>query len=291
MTCVCVCVCVCVRESRKGRSTIGHLSTLTTSTETRKLRKASTLRAFIDLKKAYAWVNRNLLFCKLDSLGLSSKIIKALYSLYYNVQSFVEINGNYTEWFDIKSGLKQDCILFPLLFNIFIINLVDEVKKLSVGVKLDNEKSCALLYADDVVFLCENESELQKCLDVLSTWCNTNDLVVNLDKSKLVHFRTQSRIRTDFQFSLNGNSLEAVSQYKYYGLLLAEFLKYNEMAKAVAKSASRSLGLLIAKCKANGGFEFSTFSKLVEALVMSVIEYGASIWGKKDFSCINSVKK
>ena len=190
MTCVCVCVCVCVRESRKGRSTIGHLSTLTTSTEIRKLRKASTLRAFIDLKKAYAWVNRNLLFCKLDSLGLSSKIIKALYSLYYNVQSFVEINGNYTEWFDIKSGLKQDCILFPLLFNIFIINLVDEVKKLSVGVKLDNEKSCALLYADDVVFLCENESELQKCLDVLSTWCNTNDLVVNLDKSKIVHFRT-----------------------------------------------------------------------------------------------------
>ena len=291
MTCVCVCVCVCVRESRKGRSTIGHLSTLTTSTETRKLRNASTSRAFIDFKKAYAWVNRNLLFCKLDSLGLSSKIIKALYSLYYNVQSFVEINGNYTEWFDIKSGLKQDCILFPLLFNIFIINLVDEVKKLSVGVKLDNEKICALLYADDVVFLCENESELQKCLDVLSTWCNTNDLVVNLDKSKLVHFRTQSRIRTDFQFSLNGHSLEAVSQYKYYGLLLAEFLKYNDMAKAVAKSASRSLGLLIAKCKANGGFEFSTFSKLVEALVMSVIEYGASIWGKKDFSCINSVKK
>jgi hypothetical protein len=53
---------------------------------------------------------------------------------------------------------------------------------------------------------------------VLRTWCNTNDLVVNLDKSKLVHFRTQSRIRTDFQFSLNGNSLEAVSQYMYLGL-------------------------------------------------------------------------
>ena len=76
----------------------------------------------------------------------------------------------------------------------------------------------------------------------------------------------------------------------YLGLLLTEFLKYNDTANAVAKSASRSLGLLIAKCKANGGFAFSTFSKLFEALVMSVIEYGASIWGKKDFSCINAVK-
>jgi len=132
---------------RKGRSTIDHLSTLTTNIDTRKLRKTSTFCAFIDFKKAYDWVNRNLLFCKLESLGLSSKIIKALHSLYYiNVQSCVKINGNYTEWFDVKSGLKQSCILSPLLFNIFINNTVDEVKKLNVGVKLDNEKICVLLY-------------------------------------------------------------------------------------------------------------------------------------------------
>jgi hypothetical protein len=175
---------------RKGRSTIDHLSTLTTIIETRKLRKASTFCAFIDFKKAYGWVNRNLLFCKLESLGLSSKIIKALHSLYYNAESCVKINGNYADWFDVKSGLKQGYILSPLLLKLFINNLVDEMKKLNVGVKLDNEEICVLLYADDVVSLCENESDLQKILDVLSTWCNTNDLVVNLDKSKIVHFRT-----------------------------------------------------------------------------------------------------
>jgi hypothetical protein len=49
------------------------------------------------------------------------------------------------------------------------------------------------------------------------------------------------------------------------------------MAKAVTKLSSRSLGLLIAKCKANGGFEYSTFTKLLDSFVMSVIEYGASI--------------
>jgi len=40
--------------------------------------------------------------------------------------------------------------------------------------------------------------------------------------------------RTDFQFSLNGNSLETVFQYMYLGLLLTEFLKYDDMAKTVA---------------------------------------------------------
>ena len=89
---------------------------------------------------------------------------------------------------------------------------------------------------------------------------------------------------------LNDNILDIVPHYMYLGLLLTESLNYNDMAKAVAKSASRSLGLLIAKCKANGGFEYSAFTKLFDSLVMSVIEYGASIWGSKDFSCINAVK-
>lgn len=40
--------------------------------------------------------------------------------------------------------------------------------------------------------------------------------------------------RTDFQFTLNGNSLETVSQYMYLVLLLTELLKYDDMAKAVA---------------------------------------------------------
>ena len=112
---------------RKGRSTMDHLSTLTSIIESRKLRKLSTFCAFIDFKKAYDWVNRNLLFTKLENLGISSKMMKALYSIYFNVQSCVKLNGHMTDWFDVKSGLKQGCILSPLLFNIFINDLVDEI--------------------------------------------------------------------------------------------------------------------------------------------------------------------
>ena len=152
------------------------------------------------------------------------------------------------------------------------------------------KKICILLYADDVVFLAENEKDLQTLLDALNVWCHKNDLIVNCDKSKVVHFRTQSVPRTSFQFLLNDKSINIVSEYNYLGLLLTEFLSYDSMAKAVAKSASRSLGLLISKCKANGGFQFSVFTKLFDNLVMSVIEYGAAIWGTKEYSCINSVK-
>ncbi|CAG2228891.1 unnamed protein product [Mytilus edulis] len=69
---------------RKDRSTIDHLYTLTTIIESRKLKKLSTFCAFIDFKKAYDWVNRGLLFTKLESLGISSKMLKALHAIYNN---------------------------------------------------------------------------------------------------------------------------------------------------------------------------------------------------------------
>lgn len=110
------------------------------------------------------------------------------------------------------------------------------------------EKVCILLYADDVVLLCEKENDLQELLNTLESWCYSNKINVNLEKSKIVHFRTQSVTRSNFPFIFNGKEVDIVSKYTYLGLLLIEFVSYEEMAKAVAKSASRALGLLIAKC-------------------------------------------
>ncbi len=69
-----------------------------------------------------------------------------------------------------------------------------------------------------------------------------------------------------------------------------EHLDKNMMAKSVAKSANRTLGLLIAKCKALGGMPHDVFNKLYDTLVAHVIEYAAAIWGHKEISFINTVQ-
>ena len=61
-------------------------------------------------------------------------------------------------------------------------------------------------------------------------------------------------------------------------------------ANHVAKAAQRILGLLIAKDKAHGGMPADIFSKLYDALVQSVINYGTAIWGQKSYSSINKVQ-
>ena len=69
-----------------------------------------------------------------------------------------------------------------------------------------------------------------------------------------------------------------------------EFLDYQFMAKAVARSASRALGLLVVKSKTHGGFQHNIFTKLFDTLVWSVINYGSAIWGTREFSCITAVQ-
>ena len=152
---------------RKGRSTVDHICSLTSLLETRLKRKRSTFAAFIDFKKAYDSVNRSILWGKLIAVGINGKILRAVESLYRSVSSCVRINGLTTEWFDVKTGLRQGCPLSPLLFNCFVNDLAEKIKAIGKGISIDNgEKVCILLYADDVILLAESEDDLQAMLNV-----------------------------------------------------------------------------------------------------------------------------
>ena len=128
-------------------------------------------------------------------------------------------------------------------------------------------------------------------LNCLDTWCNSWKMTVNADKSKVVHFRPgPATPRTVFEFTCGDKQIAVVSQYRYLGLVLTEFLDYSVTAKFVAQAATRALGLLIAKSKAHGGMPYNCFSKLYDALVQSIFSYGAAIWGDREFSSVNAVQ-
>ena len=141
---------------RKNRSTMDHISNLVyvDLLETRIKKKRDTFAAFIDFSKAYDRVDRTLLWGKLIKLGISGRMLKALKSLYNEVKCAVRINGQISDWFDVKIGLKQGCILSPLLFNIFINDLAQTVNNLECGASYGEGDVSILLYADDIV-LCQ----------------------------------------------------------------------------------------------------------------------------------------
>ena len=238
---------------RKGKSITDHISSLVNIIDTRKRLKKSTFCAFIDFKKAYDTINRHMLWKRLTDIGNYGKMFQAVKSPYTSVKSCVRLNSYRTEWFDVNCGLRQGCVLSPLLFNLFINDLAVFLKSLDLGVKIADENVCLLLYADDIVLLAESEADLQLLLNALNDWCGRNDMTVNMAKSNVVHFRPSSVSKTDVVFSCGNGIISVADRYTYLGVVLSEHLDYNIMVKHVAQSASRALGLLIAKCKTIGG--------------------------------------
>ena len=66
-----------------------------------------------DFKKAYDTINRDRMWTKLDNIGISGKSCTAIRALYTNVLCSVRVNGYFTDWFDVNSGLKQDIFYHP----------------------------------------------------------------------------------------------------------------------------------------------------------------------------------
>ena len=127
----------------------------------------------------------------------------------------VKFNGVTTDWFDVSMGLKQGCILSPQFFNLFINDLTSRINDLKCGVKFGDEQISILLYADDIVLLSSNEEDLQCMLDLLYEYCRSWKMLLNFNKSKIIHFRPKSFLQTAHEFHCGSESIEVVSQYKY----------------------------------------------------------------------------
>ena len=80
---------------------------------------------------------------------------------------------------------------------------------------------------------------------------------INVSKSNVVHFFPESTRRSDFVFKCGEQVNEFSDRYTYLGLVFYEHLNLSTTANMVAQSASRALGLVIAKCKVAGGVPYN----------------------------------
>jgi hypothetical protein len=99
---------------RKWRSTVDQIASLTNIIDVLKNLRRPTFCAFIDNKKTYDTIDRHLLWGKLTSLGVDTKMCLAIKSLYNGVTCSVRLNSFNTDWFSVNCGLKQQCPLSPL---------------------------------------------------------------------------------------------------------------------------------------------------------------------------------
>ncbi len=275
---------------RKGRSCLDHIFVLTSIIRNRKAQRLPTFVAYIDFEKAFDRVDRNLLYYKLTSLGISGKILNCIKNIYDGSKSGVNVNGYITDWFSSDYGVRQGDCLSPTLFGLFINDLVDDIRSCSKGIQIPNLNLHCLLYADDLALISESEEDLQCMLNGLMNWCKKWRMKINVNKSKVVHYRTKGSAATDVKFKLDNCEVEVVKQYKYLGMILDSSLDFLSTAKVLADSAGRALGAVMSKFKSNKGLGFNTYTKMFHTGVCPILDYCSGVWGFSKYECIDTVQ-
>ena len=186
---------------------------------------------FLDIQKAYDKVWREGLWYKLFKYGIRGKLWRVLRKIYKKVESCVVIDEQWTDFFEIELGLRQGCLLSPILFALFINDLVDEIQKLNLGIQCGLKKISLLLFADDIVVIAESRKDLEKMLAVIYEYSLKWRFKFNYDKCAMVIFgnkefpnvqygKCDSNSNCGFHVQFGPNLIKEVGIYKYLGVEL-----------------------------------------------------------------------
>ena len=113
---------------RPERSTVDKLFLVRRLQELARRRRIPLYMCFVDLQKAYDSVDRELLWKVLARAGVPDEMIAAIRQFHDGMQAQVHMDdGELSDWFEVMQGLRQGCVLSPLLFNIFFAAAIEVV--------------------------------------------------------------------------------------------------------------------------------------------------------------------
>ena len=104
--------------------------------------------------------------------NISANLVRIIEQLYDKATSAVQMNGSIGEWFRTTVGVRQGCLLSPILFNIFLERIMSDALEERVGkVCIGGRNITNLRFADDIYALAEEEQELEALVESLDKTC------------------------------------------------------------------------------------------------------------------------
>lgn len=251
-----------------GRSTVTNLFCVTQFISETIDRRSQVDVIYTDFSKAFDKLNHSLLLLKLENFGIDSSLIATLRSYLSGRVQYVQYLGFKSQKFLQTSGVPQGSVLGPLLFILFINDMVQ-----NIDVQY-------LLYADDMKLFYEVTSlddckKLQLNLARLNTWCSGNQLPLNANKCNVMSFCRKNSVITH-NYSIDDIILERPESVKDLGVLFDAKLSFTLHTEKIVAAAYRMLGFVIRNMR-----QFRdelTFKLLFSAFILSRLDYASIIW-------------
>ena len=174
-----------------------------------------------------------------------------------------------------KIGVHQGSVLFVMMFNIKINNIVKNI---------NSRRNCAL-YVDDflISYRARNrnhiERQLQICLDKLHKWTTENGLKFSKEKTKCVYLWNQCNLHLDPVLKIDHTETPIVEHYKYLGIIFDCKLSFVPHIKYLRTKCNKTIQLLRTIAHTNWGGNKETLLKFYCSLIRSRLDYGCFIYG------------
>lgn len=203
---------------------------------------------YFDFSKAFYSVNHDILLDKLKwEFALNGRLLKFLVDYLRDRQQCVVIGGQKSEYKPVASGVPQGSILGPLLFVMFINDMM----------KCTSEKTKIALYADDTkiwreIIDWDDHIALQNDIDSLSHWASINKISFHPLKCKVLSvanskYEPELPFQTFF-YNLNGSILDYTDSEKDLGVLMNNTLNTDEQSEKIYSILNQRLGMLKRVC-------------------------------------------
>ena len=173
---------------RKGRGTREQIANIRWITEKAKVFQKNIYFYFIDHAKAFDCVDHKKLWKILKEMGIPDHLTCLLRNLYAGQEATVRTGHRTTDWFQIRKGVCQGCILSSCLFNFYAEHIMRNagLYEAQAGIKIARRNINNLRYVDDTTLMAESEEELKSLLMKVKEESEKVGLRLNIQKTKIM---------------------------------------------------------------------------------------------------------
>ena len=253
----------------KGDSTVSQLLYIVNNITNNWNNKKITQGLFLDVSSAFDKVWHNGLLAKLNQIGVDGTFHNTISSYLAGRKQVVMVDGIKSDTLEVKAGVPQGSRLGPLLFIIYMNDIVDDIE------------SDILIFADDTSLMAsgsdpsETSEKLNRDLEKIASWASKWKVTFNAKKSKDIIF-SNKYLNNSPPLIFNDTYIDRVNTHKHLGLYLTSSLDWSVQVKEVCLKANRKLSVL----RSVKSLSRQTLDLLYKLTVRSVVDYALPVYYK-----------